>query len=301
MNKVWDILGIGCVAVDDILIVDRYPQPDEKMLIKDMQRHGGGLTATALVTAARQGARTAYCGRLGEDDLSLFSIRAMESEGVDCSLTQRDPAARPYHSIIIIERTGGSRTILYSGEGVIETSQEWITPEMIGSSRLLYVDYHFVHAAIHAARIAHQLGIPVVADVELAQIPDVDELISLVDHLIIGEELGRRLAGKDHPADIVVALAKAPRQNTVVTAGANGCWFAERGGPVIHFPAFPVDVVDTTGCGDVFHGAYAASLARGEAVPTAIAVATASAGIKATVPGGRTGIPDLPTLKAFLE
>ena len=68
-----------------------------------------------------------------------------------------------------------------------------------------------------------------------------------------------------------------------------------------HFPAFPVEPVDTTGCGDVFHGAYAACLAWGYETRAAIAVATATAAFKATQPGGRKGIPDLATVKRFLE
>ena len=87
----------------------------------------------------------------------------------------------------------------------------------------------------------------------------------------------------------------------MVTAGERGCWYAERDGEVLHVPAFRVQVVDTTGCGDVFHGAYAACLAWGYPVRRAIQVATAAAGLKATQPGGRSGIPDLPTVQRFLE
>jgi sulfofructose kinase len=87
----------------------------------------------------------------------------------------------------------------------------------------------------------------------------------------------------------------------VVTAGEQGCWYAERDGPVRHFPAYRVQVVDTTGCGDVFHGAYAACIARGESVERAIQVATATAGIKATHRGGRSGIPTRAAVEEFLQ
>jgi sulfofructose kinase len=86
-----------------------------------------------------------------------------------------------------------------------------------------------------------------------------------------------------------------------VTAGAQGCWYSERGGAVNHFPAFQVNAVDTNGCGDVFHGAYAACIAQGESVAQAIQVATAAAGIKATQPGGRAGIPNREALDQFLK
>jgi hypothetical protein len=86
----------------------------------------------------------------------------------------------------------------------------------------------------------------------------------------------------------------------VVTGGDRGCWYAEGAGAVHHVPAFEVAVVDTTGCGDVFHGAYAACIARGEPVRQAIRVAAAAAALKATRPGGRAGIPTRPAVDAFL-
>ena len=96
------------------------------------------------------------------------------------------------------------------------------------------------------------------------------------------------------------ALARPNRACCAVTAGAQGCWYSEHGGRVRHFPAFRVPVVDTTGCGDVFHGAYAASIARGDGIDRAIQVATATAGLKASQPGGRAGIPDRVAVERFL-
>jgi sugar/nucleoside kinase (ribokinase family) len=88
---------------------------------------------------------------------------------------------------------------------------------------------------------------------------------------------------------------------SVVTAGDQGCWYALANGAVQHFPAFPIHAVDTTGCGDVFHGVYAAALSRGESIPHAIQLATAAAGLKATQPGGQPGIPSRATIDQFLH
>jgi len=86
----------------------------------------------------------------------------------------------------------------------------------------------------------------------------------------------------------------------VVTGGELGCWYSEHGGDVHHLPALKVQAVDTTGCGDVFHGAYAACLAQGESAHKALKVATVAAGLKATQPGGRSGIPDRATIDRVL-
>jgi ribokinase len=144
---------------------------------------------------------------------------------------------------------------------------------------------------VKAARLARALGIPVVTDIERPPAPGVDELLVLTDHLIIGRDLARQLTGEGEPQQAVQALAKTPRQVTVVTAGALGCWYCLQDGAVTYVPALKVKVVDTTGCGDVFHGAYAANIALGESIPRAIQVATVTAGIKTSYPGGRSGIP----------
>ena len=102
---------------------------------------------------------------------------------------------------------------------------------------------------------------------------------------------------------MVRALRSPAHTATVVTAGERGCWYMSRetGDAVRHQPACRVQVVDTTGCGDVFHGAYAAAIVRGESVPRAITVATAAAGLKATQPGGRRGIPDWETVARVIQ
>jgi sulfofructose kinase len=131
-------------------------------------------------------------------------------------------------------------------------------------------------------------------------VPGAEELLCEVDHLIVGIALAAQVTGETRPERMVRALSDG-RACCAITAGDRGCWYAERGAEVRHVPAHRVSVVDTTGCGDVFHGAYAACIAQGERVGRAIEVATAAAALKATVPGGRAGIPDRPTVERFLR
>jgi sugar/nucleoside kinase (ribokinase family) len=95
MNIRWDVLGFGVVAVDDLVYVDRYPQPGTKVPIRKQRREGGGLAGTALVAASRLGAAAAYCGVLGDDELSRFTIQELEREGVDCAPILRRAEAGP--------------------------------------------------------------------------------------------------------------------------------------------------------------------------------------------------------------
>jgi sulfofructose kinase len=254
-----------------------------------------------LVAAARLGCKTAYWSVLGDDELSRFTIQELEREKVDCTPILRRAEARPYHSIVVVDQSTGERTIFYSGEGVTLGSAEEISDELIARCRVLFVDHLTASTGLRAVELAHAHAIPVVADIEQETRPRAVELMGQADHLVVGIKLAGRVTGETRPERMVQALSRAERACCVVTAGEKGCWYSEHGSSIRHFPAFKVQVVDTTGCGDVFHGAYAACIANGESVAMAIRVATATAGLKATQPGGRSGIPDRPTVDQFLN
>jgi sulfofructose kinase len=297
----WDMLGFGAVAIDDLLYVDHYPGPDSKVRVQDEQRHGGGLTGTALVAAARLGAHPAFCGVMDDSELAQWSIAELEREGVDCSPVLHRAGAGPIHSRIIIDRSTAQRVIFFNTARVSERKPEEFDAGLIGATRVLFVDNTVMRGAIRASEIARSLGVPVAGDIERGRGPGLDELLPLIDHLILGEQLGRELTGNADPAAMVKALAAPWRACCVVTASERGAWFSEHGGPLRHQPAFPVKAVDTNGCGDVFHGAYVACLTQGNDVPACVRIASATAAIKATHPGGRAGIPNRALVDRFLE
>lgn len=299
MASKWDILGIGTAAVDDLLLVEEFPRPESKVDILESTRQGGGQTATAMVAAARQGVKAAFCCHLGFDDLSLYTIRELEKEGVDCSPCVQSEEGNPFHSIIIVDQAEQTRTILHSGGNVCPPADA-ITLELISFARYLFIDDNSRNSGIKAARIARSLGIPVIADVEPDPPPEYMEMLPLIDHLVIGRELAAVLSGKTSLSEIASGLCGKDRTCCIVTAGDEGCWYSIHGEPAMHATGYQVGVIDTTGCGDVFHGAYAAALARGETIAQAVKLANASAALKATKIGGRLGIPDLATLQRFL-
>jgi sulfofructose kinase len=301
MEKHWDILGFGAIAVDDIFYVNHYPLIDEKVPIIRKQRQGGGNTATALVAVSRLGSSAAYCGVLGDDELSVYSLIELEREGVDVTPTFRRTGAKPFAAIVIVDTTHGKRSILFSNEGVTEPSPEDVTNDLISACKVLFVDHQATNIGLHAARLAKNNHIPIVGDFEGTIYPRLLEVIALTDHLIIGEDFASQVTGKGSAIEAVRLLSNPDRACCVVTAGEKGCWYSEYGGEVEFYPAFKVNAVDTTGCGDVFHGAYAVAISRGESVTRAIKVATAAAGLKATQPGGRSGIPNFQAVEEMLS
>lgn len=296
----FDVLGWGAVAVDDLIYVDRHPAPDTKVIVQEELRQGGGLTATALVAVARLGGRAAYAGVLGDDDLSLYTLRELEREGVDCSLVLRRSGAGPIHARVIVDRSTGGRCILANRQRCVERPPEEITEDLVRQTRVLFVDSIAAVSGLYGAELARGLGIPIVADVEHTN-EAACALAAKVDHLIVNQEVAHALTGCSDPAKAACALGKRGYRCVVVTAGVRGAWYATGEGPVRHQEAFTVPVVDTTGCGDVFHGAYALCLARGLPLEEAIRRASGAAAIKATRPGGREGIPTWQMLEQFLQ
>jgi len=300
-SAIYDVLGIGIVAVDDLLMVDNYPSADSKMRADKVVRQGGGLTGTALVASAKLGAKSGYGGILGKDELSNWTVSELEREGIDCSLTIRSGDVKPYHGLIIVDTTHHTRTIIFSDDGVMPRPIETIDESFVSKAKVILIDQLGIDVMLHTTLIAKKLGIPTVADIEREDHPKTRELLSQIDHLILSTSFAGKLTGTDDPAKQVEKLYNNDRTCTAVTAGIKGCWFITKGGKIQHQPAFKVQTVDTTGCGDVFHGSYAACIAWGWEVPKCIEFASATAALKATRPGGRAGIPDKSTVERFLK
>jgi len=297
--KSFDVIGLGAVTIDDFIYVQSYPPPDAKVPVLRSQRQCGGLTGTALVAASRLGARCAYAGVLGSDALSTHVIQAMEAEGIEMSSALIRPGVYPIHSTIVVDETRHTRNIfadLSGGSGADDSAPD---PELLRSAKVLFVDHIGVPGMIRAAAICRSAAIPIVADFERDPGADFQQLLGLVDHLIISQDFARRFTGVSNAREAATCLWNDQRTVVVITCGSEGCWYLDSTG-VRHQPAFPVATVDTTGCGDVFHGAYAAALAEGQSLANRIRFATAAAALKATERGGQLGIPRRNVLDAFL-
>jgi sugar/nucleoside kinase (ribokinase family) len=261
------------------------------------------MTATALVAAARLGARCGFAVTLGEDELSRFVLERLRQEGIDTQWVRRSAGARPIHSFVVVDQRRATRTIFYDLDGFQTSGPDWPDEDAVRAARVLFVDHLVAEDAIRAARIARAAEIPVVGDLESDHVPRFSELLGLVDHLVVSWSFAQRLTGASDPAAAAQALAASDRRAVVITCGDQGCWYwgSDEPAPARHQPAFEVDVVDTTGCGDVFHGAYAATLAEGLDLTARVRLASATAALKATRSGGQAGIPVRQAVQEFLE
>lgn len=303
MHQTFDVLGIGCAAVDQLLYVESYPAPDTKIRVVSSERQFGGLTGTALVAASRLGALCAYAGRLGTGPASRLVEENFAREGINTDHAPHSESDHVVQSTIIVSLSTGTRNVFSEIHGSTGAHESLPVEEVIRSARVLFVDHHGVPGALRAAKVARANGIPVVADFERDDAPDFPELLPLVDHLILSEAFALRLTRTPSASEAATALWNPRRAVVIVTCGAKGCCVLseEFNHRPVHFSVPPVQTVDTTGCGDVFHGAYAASLAFGMDLQVRIKFATAAAAIKATRHGGQKGIPTRTEVEEFLQ
>ncbi len=297
-----DLLSFGIAAVDELITLETFPSPGSKIRIQPPVRQGGGLAATALVTAARLGCRCVYAGKLGINEPSEYIRRILLQEGIEIHSPQGYPEARPYQSYIWVEASTGERTILYSAPGVHGVEPEDVDETLVAGARMVLVDQSGPRGTLEICRLAKAHGIPIVADLDRVDHEDLRQIIHYTDHLILSAHIARELSEIEDLVQAVCYLAYPKRACTAVTDGARGCWFITEGDVerVQHQSAFEVKVCDTTGCGDVFHGAYCAALLSGENVANAMRFAAAVAALKATSFGGQAGIPDRRTVEGFL-
>ena len=299
-----DIVGFGVATLDVICEVNRFPTAGGKERVLSCEAHGGGLTATALVAASKLGASCWYGGPLGDNKMSNQVRSIFHKFGVECCEPGLyPPEAEPLLSNVYLERETGERTILWTDFLTPDPILDESAYKMVASAKCLFVDHYFAKTLLPLYKRVREANIPIVGDFERIESPDVVETITLVDHLILPARFAREYTKENDISTAVMRLLGESRRNAVViTEGTAGAWFAEQGDTSVqHQASFKVQTRDTNGCGDVFHGAYAAGLVFGMNLRDRVRFASAASALKATKVGGQSGAPFRNELDAFLE
>lgn len=284
--------------MDYLGIVPRIPIDDKVEIVETLQQ-GGGPAATAIVTAQRLGAATAFIGAVGEDERGKFIVSELIQEGVDCRYIKRQSGKASPAAFCWVVQNSGKRSIAWTRGTTTALTPSDIPHDMVASSRILHLDGHHAHAALVAARLARRHNTLVVLDAGTI-LPGIDQILEHTDIIIASETFAHTYTGKADIIEALKQLADASSQWVVVTLGSKGC-IAFDGTDIIDFPAFAIDVVDSTGAGDVFHGAFICKLLECDNLSYLLRFSSAVAALKCTQFGGRTGIPTLQQVERFLE
>ena len=304
MAQGLQVIGLGLATLDILIRLDQMPTWKSGAQVDSFCFDGGGLVGTAMVAAARLGARAGFVGLAGSDEAAELKLRSFVAAGVDLSHLVRRPGSEGQVVAVFVHGETGERVFaglqrLHGDQiSVDELDRVYLT-----SAPYLHLDGFSAEAALQAARWMQEAGGTVVLDCSTTDRPVPEhrrELVRHVDVLISGKGFARQLTGID---DIYRAgeaiLAMGPRI-FVETVGDQGC-HTVTAEDRFHTPAFPVEVVDTTGAGDVFHGAYIVGMLHGWEVRQVAQFASAVSAIKCTQLGGRAGIPSLDQALAFLR
>lgn len=294
MNEI-DVLCVGHACYDLIFTVDHHPGPDEKARANAFVSCGGGTAANAAVTAAHLGVATALAGYLGADIYGDEHLAELHAAGVDTTLVVRGADATPISAIFV--KPDGARSIVnYKGDTNRLTADGLVLSDL--HPRVMLFDGHQPALAVTLADWAAAHGIATVLDADVVN----DGNCALVHRCALvaaSERFAQEFTGAATPEAGMTALA-ALAPAVVVTLGERGLIW-QRGAVTGALPAFAVDVVDTTGAGDTFHGALAAGVAQGMAWVELLRFASAAGALCCTKHGARLGIPTLAEVQALLR
>ena len=287
------IVGLGCLAHDHVAVTDTAWAAGKGHIIHREDRFGGN-APNALATIAALGYPAAYLATVGTSDTGDAGVTDLAARGVTTDFIQRLAGADPVEAHLTIT-ADGERYIAFDNSPLARTplpDQATVDAALARASALLVDATSAPAGSIDVVRAARDRAIPVVLDVERDPTDAVAELMHEADHLVIPLSFGRRLTGLGAPEEVIDALWVPHRSAVVLTDGSRGSYACESPGSVVHTPAFASPVVDTTGCGDAFHGAYAMALALGREFELRLTFATAAAAVLAA---RLTGEPRTPT------
>lgn len=302
--KRFQIVGVGYCCVDVICMVEDFPVENSSTHITSRQTQGGGAVATALVAASRLGSRCAFIGNIGNDIISDEDVRLLEADGVCTDYMVRRPDCWGLESFVMVNPETGTRTKFPQRDYNPPITWDDNLRQVIKDATVLHLDGTHYENALSAARIAKECGVLVSLDGCSMQKDNEKNraLATLADILIMNSKYPLRVSGLSNYNECLLEMSRWGSKKVI------GCTLGEEGskflidGKIVDFPAYKAPkVVDTTGCGDVFHGSFLSAYVSGMDIGTCIRFASATACIKCAVPGGRAGIPDRRTVLDMIK
>lgn len=283
-----DVVGVGLNATDTLIVLPQFPTLDSKVEFQSAQILLGGQVASALIACQTWGLRTRYIGTVGDDDAARLQAEAFAAAGVEAHLLAV-PDCLSQTAYILVDVLSGERTILWRRDPRLALRPEQLEREWIIRARALHVDGHDPAAAACAARWAREAAIPVTADVDNVY-TGLEDLLRHVDYLLASHGLPQKLTGKEYLQDSLPALAREFGFRVAGATLGRGGALAWDGTQFHYSPGFAVEALDTTGAGDIFHGAFVYGLLAGWPLPRILEFSCAAAALNCTAIGARGGI-----------
>lgn len=286
------IVGVGHSCFDYICSIREYPKEDGSTRITAITYQGGGAVATALVAASRLGYASAYIGVAGFDSVTDSIVSLFAADGVSTEYLERLESVNGLQSFVMVDQRTGSRTKFPELDQTPPIVWNQRLKAAVEAADLIHLDGTHYENALAAAKLAKEVQTTISLDGCTVQ-PEQEKnraLASLADILIMNSRYPLIVSGKATHQEALLEIAQWGPEIVMCTLGSDGV-LAVIDGEVVPFKSYTVDVVDTTGAGDVFHGAFMVGYLDRMELAENIRFASAVAALKCTKQGGREGIP----------
>ncbi|MHB1318603.1 MAG: carbohydrate kinase family protein [Anaerolineae bacterium] len=300
------VVGLGSAVLDILARIEHMPRWEDPGSLFELEIDGGGPVATAMVAVERLGIHAGMIGTYGSNRVGKIKLQTLVENGLDISRMVCRPGAESQACIAYVEASTGERVF----SGLRRFAHDALTVDemdrgYITAADYLHLDGRHPDAALQAAHWMHEAGKKVMLDGSATRggwaiAPAMRALVAASDVLICGSGFGPDLTGLTDLWEVGRAILDLGPSIVVQTEGKDGAYSVSRE-EEFHTPSYAVEVVDTTGCGDVFHGAYIVAQLRGWDVRQSVQFSSAVSAIKATRLGGRAGIPTFEQTLAFLR
>jgi sulfofructose kinase len=292
------VLCIGQAVQDFVFSVDAMPTTADKYRASEFEALGGGPAATAAVAISRLGGSARLAARVGDDLLANNIVAELESYGVDCRLVRRMAGRRSSVSAVLVD-SAGERMIVNYLDSSMDADPEWLHAYAPLDVAAILTDTRWPEGALLGLNLARRNDLPAILDADLP-VPKDGELVRAATHVAFSAGGLADFSGINDPEEALRSVSERTDAWCCVTLGADGTLFIKDGQPG-RLPAFDVSVRDTLGAGDVWHGAFALSLAEGMPTGDAVIFASAAAALKVQNGGGRAGCATRKDVEDFLQ
>ena len=294
------IVGIGACVFDTLYNIPSYPKEDTKMRATASKPAGGGPVATGLVAAAKLGEQASYIGVLSDDSGGIFLKKDFEKYGVGTDLVKICGGYRSFSSVLWLSADTTARTCVFDKGDLPPLALDESQREAIKKADILMVDGNELQAAVEAATVARECGTKVLYDCG-GLYEGVSALLALTDIMIPSEEFALGHTGEKTAEAAAKKLYDTYHPEVVVvTQGKRGGLLYD-GNAFTSYPIYPAVVVDSNGSGDVFHGAFAAAVAKGYDYLKCCHFSSAVSGLKCTGVGARESVPSFARVKEYMK
>ncbi len=297
VNNTGTIAVLGIFVADAVYRAPAIPQIGETRIGSGFALGPGGKGSNQAVAAGRLGANVRFLSRLGKDAYGEMALATWQQAKVEPEIVYDMENGTGAAGIFVDQNTGDNAIVVYPGAAAaisVDDMEQW--RHVIAESAVFVTQLEQpLAAAVHGLKIAREAGTRTILNPAPAMALD-DEIVALCDFITPNETEAAQLTGIKVTGVGDAALAARSLINkgagaAIITLGGEGVLYHDRHSET-HFPAVSAGpVVDTTGAGDAFNGAFAAALASAMASDEAIRFAIVAAGISVTRHGAAASMP----------